>query len=109
MSHHTIAETLRQNRLLGDLSQAEVAQKLGMRQSQISTFERGLVSPRLSTVEDLARVLDLELMLVPRRLVSVVSRLVGVTTDTPTEERAQYALDGDDDSSPTDDHDPETS
>jgi transcriptional regulator with XRE-family HTH domain len=109
MPHRTIAETLRQSRLLHALKQAEVANKLGMRQSQISTLERGLVSPRLSTVEDVARVLDLELMLVPRQLVPVVKGLVEGNRGNVTEERALYTLDEDDDRQQTKDRDSETS
>jgi transcriptional regulator with XRE-family HTH domain len=78
--------------LLHDLKQADVARKLGMRQSQISTIERGLVSPRLSTVEDVARVLDMELVLVPRHLVPVVNGLVEVNKSRSTGERGVYAL-----------------
>lgn len=109
MPHRTIAEILRQTRLLHDLKQADVARKLGMRQSQISTIERGLVSPRLSTVEEVARVLDLELMLVPRQLVPVVKGLLEVNKEGATEERALYALDDDDDPQPTKGRDSETS
>lgn len=107
MPYRSIAETLRQSRLLHDLKQADVAEKLGMRQSQISTIERGLVSPRLSTVEDVARILDLELMLVPRRLVPVVNGLLEVNKSRSTEERGIYALGGDDERRPTDPHDTE--
>ena len=92
MHYRAIAETLRQSRLLHDLKQADVARKLGMRQSQISTIERGLVSPRLSTVEDVARVLDMELVLVPRHLVPVVNGLVEVNKSRSTGERGVYAL-----------------
>ena len=109
MPRRTTAETLRQRRLLRNLTQAEVAHKLGMRQSQISSIERGRVSPRLSTVEDVARVLDLELMLVPRQLVPIVKGLVDVNEGGTTEERALYALDEDDDRQPTERHDSGTS
>jgi HTH-type transcriptional regulator / antitoxin HipB len=108
MPYHTIAETLRTHRLLHDLKQADVATKLGMRQSQISTIERGLVSPRLSTVQDIARVLDLELMLIPRQLVAVVSGLVDAERERPTDGRPLYALDSEGDEPSTDDGDPET-
>jgi transcriptional regulator with XRE-family HTH domain len=107
MPYRSIAETLRQSRLLHDLKQADVAEKLGMRQSQISTVERGLVSPRLSTVEDIARILDLELMLVPRHLVPVVNGLVEVNKSGPTEERGVYALSGNDERLPADDNETE--
>lgn len=107
MPYLAIAETLRQSRLHLNLKQADVAHKLGMRQSQISTIERGLVSPRLSTVEDIARVLDLQLMLVPRHLVPVVNGLVDVNRSTSTEDRGLYALGGNAERQPTDDDDTE--
>jgi transcriptional regulator with XRE-family HTH domain len=96
MRHLTIAESLREGRLLRAMKQADLAQKLGMRQSQISNLERGSVDPRLSTVQDVARVLDFELMLVPRQFVPVVKGLVDVT-GRPTDERPLYALDREDD------------
>lgn len=108
MPYNSIAESLRKRRVLHGLKQADVAAKLGMRQSQISTIERGLVSPRLSTVQDIARVLDLELMLIPRQLVAVVSGLVDAEREHPTDDRPLYALDGEADEPSTDDGDPET-
>ena len=77
MSKLEIFESLRQARLSKKLSQTELAKKLGMRQSQISDLERGATDPRLSTVRDVGRVLDLELVLVPRRLLAVIEGLVG--------------------------------
>ena len=94
MTIQPVLEALRETRLERDLTQAELAQKLGIRQSQISNLERAVVDPRLSTVQDVARVLDLELMLVPRQLIPVIDGLIrrrGVST----EERPMYELDGD--------------
>ncbi|MCX6544131.1 MAG: helix-turn-helix transcriptional regulator [Acidobacteria bacterium] len=96
MQYRTIIESLREGRLLHAMKQADLAQKLGMRQSQISNLERGSVNPRLSMVQDVARVLDFELMLVPRQLVPVVKGLVEAKGE-PTEERPLYALDRADD------------
>ncbi len=89
-----VLEALRETRLERDLTQAELAQKLGIRQSQISNLERAVVDPRLSTVQDVARVLDLELMLVPRQLIPVIDGLIRRRA-VSTEERPIYALDGD--------------
>ena len=50
------------------LKQSEFGNKLGLPQSHISRIERGETDPRLSTVIDMARIVDRELILVPRRL-----------------------------------------
>ncbi len=58
------------------LKQVEVGQKLGLPQSHVSKIEQGLTDPRLSTVSEMARVLDHELLLVPRLLLSQVRVLL---------------------------------
>lgn len=63
---------LRDARLNSRLSQQELAQKLGLRQRQISDLERAAMDPRLATIQNVARALDLELMLIPRPLIAVV-------------------------------------
>ena len=95
MPEPTILERIREGRLAKHLNQTELAKKLGIRQSQISDLERGTVDPRLSTVQDVARVLDLELMLVPRQLLPVVKGLIRAK-NAAAENRPLYALDGDD-------------
>jgi transcriptional regulator with XRE-family HTH domain len=45
-----------------------MGQKMGLPQSHVSRIEQGATDPRLSTVLDMARVLDQELVLVPRQL-----------------------------------------
>ena len=47
-----------------------------MPQSHISRIEQGLTDPRLSTVTDMARLLDQELVLVPRELLPVIKSLI---------------------------------
>ncbi len=95
MAELSIFESLRQGRLQHKLNQTALAKKLGVRQSQISDLERAAVDPRLSTVQDVARVLDFELMLVPRQLIPVVKGLVRAK-DASTENRPLYALESDD-------------
>ncbi len=92
MTVQTVLETLRASRIQRHLKQAELAEKLGTRQSQISDLERAAVDPRLSTVQDVARMLDLELMLVPRQLIPVIESLVR-RQDLASDERPLYALD----------------
>ncbi len=64
----SILQQLKAARLAMRINQSELGKKLGMPQSHISKIEQGVTDPRLSTVADMARVLDQELMLVPRQL-----------------------------------------
>jgi transcriptional regulator with XRE-family HTH domain len=57
------------------MSQAALGKHLGITQAQISRIERGLSNPQLSTVQNIAGALDLQLMLVPRPLGPVVKAL----------------------------------
>ena len=70
-----IHERLRLSRLDRHLTQEGLARKLGVRQRQISDLERATVDPRLSTIQNVARALDLELILIPRALISAVEGL----------------------------------
>lgn len=58
------------------LKQSEFGNKLGLPQSHISKIERGETDPRLSTVVDMARIVDRELILVPRRLAPAVRTMI---------------------------------
>ncbi|WP_459947955.1 helix-turn-helix domain-containing protein, partial [Desulfocastanea catecholica] len=71
-----IIEQLKAARQAMDLTQSEVGKKLGLPQSHVSKIEQGGTDPRLSTVSDMARVLDQELVLVPRQLLSQVRALL---------------------------------
>ena len=59
------------------LSQRELSARAGMPQAHISKIENAAVDLKLSSLVELARVLDLELMLVPRRLVPAVQTMTG--------------------------------
>ena len=56
-------------------SQAELGQRVGLPQMHISAIETGKVIPRFDTLLELVRVLDYDLLLVPRDLVPVVQSL----------------------------------
>ncbi len=90
-----IHELLRLSRLDRHLTQEELARKLGVRQRQISDLERATVDPRLSTIQNVARALDLELMLIPRPLIAAVESLQRGGPDSP--KSPMYALGDDDD------------
>lgn len=70
-----ILRPIRARREARRLSQREVASLSGTQQSNYSKIELGKVDPRVSTLVDIARALDFELMLVPREIVSVVQSL----------------------------------
>ncbi len=78
MSYATeqIASTLRAAREAKGLSQRELSAKSGLPQGHISKIENGAVDLRVSSLVALARVLDLELTLVPRKSVSAVQSIV---------------------------------
>lgn len=71
-----VLKALKQRRVALKLKQSELGQKLGLPQSHISRIEQGATDPRLSTVTDMARLLDQELVLVPRELLPVIKSLI---------------------------------
>lgn len=79
-----IAAILRVARDAKALSQRELSKLSGVPQSHISKIETGEVDLRLSSLIELARVLDLELTLVPRKSVPAVQSVIRSTAqDTP--------------------------
>jgi transcriptional regulator with XRE-family HTH domain len=83
-------------------SQAELGQRLGLPQTHISGIETGKIVPRFDTLLDLVRVLDRDLLLVPRTLVPAVQALIRdqrhPDRNTDAEgERSLYAAEGEDD------------
>lgn len=75
-----IAEILRSAREARGLSQRDLSARSGMPQGHISKIESGTVDLRLSSLVELARVLDLELTLVPRRALPAVQAIVRGST-----------------------------
>ncbi len=59
-----------------DWSQLELGRRVGLPQVHISGIETGKVAPRFNTLLDLVRVLDHDLLLVPRPLVPAVQALI---------------------------------
>jgi len=74
-SFTSLGHALRVAREQKGLTQKALADSLGLRQRQISDLERAAMDPRFSTVQDVARALELEVALVPRRLVSTIDGL----------------------------------
>lgn len=70
-----LAQTLQAARERKGLSQRALAAKLGVRQSYVSRIETASVDPKTSSLTEIARALDLELVLISRRLVPAVQAL----------------------------------
>lgn len=71
-----IGKKLRRARNAKGLSQAALAKRAGVPQSHISKIENTGVDLRLSSLAEIARALDLELMLVPRKVVLATQSLI---------------------------------
>lgn len=63
-------------RLDKELTQRELSRLAGVPQSHISRIENGAVDLRLLSLVEIARVLDLEVALVPRKSVSAVRSII---------------------------------
>ena len=70
-----IATQLATARRAKKLSQQALGRKTGLPQSHISKIERGKVDVGLATLIQMLRVLDLEIMLIPRQLVPAVQSI----------------------------------
>lgn len=69
------------------LSQRELSARTGVPQSHISKIESGNADIRLSSLIELARALELELRLVPRKAVPAVESVVRTTAPRPSAEK----------------------
>ncbi len=74
-----IARTLKKARQGKGLSQRALSKRSGVRQYQISKIENGSVDLRVSSLIQLARALDLDLKLVPRKAVPAIDSIVRST------------------------------
>lgn len=80
-----IAVSVREARITKALTQKELGQRVGLPQSHISKIEKGAVNLKLSSLVEIARALDLEIMLVPRGALPAVEGAVrahGTTVET---------------------------
>lgn len=84
-----VANSLAKARSDSNLSQKELANKLGLKQSQISELETGKRDMRISTLIEVARGVGLEVVLVPRALLPAVNYVLD-TTGTASEQRSKY-------------------
>jgi transcriptional regulator with XRE-family HTH domain len=86
-----LALSLRTAREIKQLSQRDLSARTGLPQAQISQIESGSISPRLVTLMELARALDLELMLVPRKFVPAVEAITRGAESAPISSDARRA------------------
>ena len=80
-----LAAKVRAARRAKALTQKELGQRVGLPQSHISKIEKGGVDLQLSSLMEIARALDLEVKLVPRKALPAVEgalRAVGTTLET---------------------------
>lgn len=82
---HEIAASVKAARKAKALTQQELGQRVGLPQSHISKIEKGGVDLQLSSLVEIARALELEVKLVPRKALPAVEGAVrahGTTVET---------------------------
>ncbi len=77
VSLRQLASKLADARKQKGLSQRALSEKLGIAQSRLSKIESGTVDIRVSSLFDLARALELEVVLTPRRALAAVEAITG--------------------------------
>lgn len=94
-----IRRALKQARKKRGWSQRDMASRLGLTQKHISSIESGKVVPRYDTLLELVRILDRDLIMVPRALVPAVQSMIRdhlrQDSKDESEERPLYAVDDD--------------
>lgn len=94
---HGMRGALRDAREERGWTQRELASRVGLTQTHISGIESGKIVPRYDTLLELVRILDHDLLMVPRALVPVVQSLIRdhmrPDQNGDGEERALYADD----------------
>lgn len=72
------------------MSQRELSARSGLTQSHISQIERGTMEPGLASLVDVARALDLEIVLAPKKLMPAIGNILAsasFTSDTLTSQQ----------------------
>ncbi|MBO9136689.1 helix-turn-helix transcriptional regulator (plasmid) [Rhizobium sp. B230/85] len=71
-----ITQQLRAAREAQKVSQRELSARSGLTQSHISQIERGTMEPGLGSLVDVARALDLEIVLAPKKLMPAIRNIL---------------------------------
>ncbi|MBD9560656.1 helix-turn-helix domain-containing protein [Ensifer sp. ENS03] len=82
-----ITQQIRAAREARSMSQRELSARSGLTQSHISQIERGTMEPGLASLVDVARALDLEIVLAPKKLMPAMRNILdsaSFTSDTLT-------------------------
>jgi transcriptional regulator with XRE-family HTH domain len=85
--------------------QRELGARIGLPQPHLSGIESGEIVPRFDTLLEIVRVLDMDLLLVPRSLVPAVQSLIRAQKHPESGERPLYAAGDEESASDTKDHD----
>ena len=93
-STENMARELKTARVAKGLSQRALSERAGVPQSHISKIEGGGVDLRHSSLVEIARALDLEVTLVPRKHLSAVRSIT--RTRSSVKVRPAYSLEEDD-------------
>ena len=75
------AETLKNVRMAKGITQRALGERVALPQGYISKIENGVVDLRVSSLVELARALNMELMLVPRKAVPAVQSIARGNTE----------------------------
>lgn len=76
MIYEPIIDRLRAARRVAGVTQRELSRRTGITQSHISLIENGAVEPGLPSIIQIARALELELVVVPKKLVPAVNGII---------------------------------
>jgi transcriptional regulator with XRE-family HTH domain len=90
-----IREHIKNARAKRGWGQRELGAEVGLPQPHISAIESGEIVPRFDTLLDIVRVLDQDLVLVPRSLVPAVQSLIRAQKEPEAAEKPLYAADED--------------
>jgi HTH-type transcriptional regulator / antitoxin HipB len=96
---------LKEARINRGWGQRVLGDKIGLPQPHISAIESGGVAPRFDTLLDIVRVLELDLLLVPRSLVPAVQSLIRAQEEPESAEKSMYAADDEEPATEKWDHD----